>query len=156
MWKAWALLKVKLFIWLAVWNRCWTADRLARRGLQHPDKCVLCDQDEEDIDHLLVRCSFSRQVWQRALQLIGRDQLSPGQHEVKFTLWWRRAHMRADPDCRKGLNSLIQLVAWLIWKHRNRTVFDGTPPDIQSISREIIEEANLWAIAGARALRRLL
>lgn len=41
-WKSWALSKCKLFIWLAVKNKCWTADRLAR-SLSHPDNCVLCD-----------------------------------------------------------------------------------------------------------------
>jgi hypothetical protein len=30
--------------------------------------------------------------------------------------------------CRKGLNSLIILVAWEIWKHRNACVFEGVVP----------------------------
>jgi hypothetical protein len=24
-------------------TKCWTADRLARKGLQHPESCLLCD-----------------------------------------------------------------------------------------------------------------
>jgi hypothetical protein len=40
-WKSWAPPKCKFFIWLASLNRCWTADRLARRGLYHSEKCVL-------------------------------------------------------------------------------------------------------------------
>ena len=31
-WKAWAPPKTKFFAWLALQNRLWTADRLARRG----------------------------------------------------------------------------------------------------------------------------
>jgi hypothetical protein len=31
-WKSWALSKCKVFIWLAIKNKCWTADRLARSG----------------------------------------------------------------------------------------------------------------------------
>lgn len=42
LWKCWAPLRVKMFIWLAILNRCWTADRLQRRGLDHPDCCPLC------------------------------------------------------------------------------------------------------------------
>jgi hypothetical protein len=42
-WKSWAPNKCKMFMWLAVRNRCWTSDRLARRGLPHPDRCSLCD-----------------------------------------------------------------------------------------------------------------
>jgi hypothetical protein len=42
------------FIWLVVGERCWMADRLERRGLLHPSCCPLCDQDAENINHLLL------------------------------------------------------------------------------------------------------
>uniref|UniRef100_A0A453RBX0 Reverse transcriptase zinc-binding domain-containing protein n=1 Tax=Aegilops tauschii subsp. strangulata TaxID=200361 RepID=A0A453RBX0_AEGTS len=32
---------------LANLDRCWTADRLARHGLQHHPRCLLCDQARE-------------------------------------------------------------------------------------------------------------
>jgi hypothetical protein len=35
-WKAWAPGKFKTFLWLAIRNRCWTADRLQKRGMPHP------------------------------------------------------------------------------------------------------------------------
>lgn len=54
LWRSWAPLKVKMFIWLAIVNRCWTADRLAHRGMDHPERCVLCDQEEESIQHILI------------------------------------------------------------------------------------------------------
>ena len=38
-WKSWAPPKCRFFMWLVAHNRCWTADRLARRGLPHPDRC---------------------------------------------------------------------------------------------------------------------
>jgi hypothetical protein len=38
-WKTWAPPKCRFFIWLAAQNRCWTADRLAKRGLNHPNSC---------------------------------------------------------------------------------------------------------------------
>jgi hypothetical protein len=48
-WKCWAPGKCKFCIWLAIQNRCWMVDRLARRGMSHPEKCPLCDQEEETI-----------------------------------------------------------------------------------------------------------
>ncbi|KAF0903344.1 hypothetical protein E2562_026786, partial [Oryza meyeriana var. granulata] len=42
LWKSWAP-RNALFIWLAIYNRCWTANRLARRGLPRPSQCPLCD-----------------------------------------------------------------------------------------------------------------
>lgn len=61
-WNSWAPPRCKFFIWLVFHNRCWTVDRLAKRGLPHPDACQLCDQDDEDIHHLLAGCVFARQV----------------------------------------------------------------------------------------------
>jgi hypothetical protein len=48
-WKCWAPDKCNFFIWLAIQNRCWTADRHAHKGMSHPEKCHLCDQEEETI-----------------------------------------------------------------------------------------------------------
>jgi hypothetical protein len=42
--KTWAPAKYKFFMWLVEHNRCWTTDRLAKRGMDHPKHCPLCDQ----------------------------------------------------------------------------------------------------------------
>ena len=62
-WKTWAPLCYKVFIWLVTLDRCWTAERLARHGLPHEDSCAFCDQALESMHHLLAACPFSRQVW---------------------------------------------------------------------------------------------
>lgn len=46
-WRTWPPPRVKFFVWLACQDRCWTGERLARRGLQHPPRCPLCDQSTE-------------------------------------------------------------------------------------------------------------
>jgi hypothetical protein len=51
-----APLHCKFIIWLVLHNQCWTADRLAKQGLPHPEVCPFCDQAEETINHLLVGC----------------------------------------------------------------------------------------------------
>lgn len=61
-WKAWAPLKCKVFMWLAVRRWCWTADCLRRCGLQNQGVCVFCRLQEESIDHLLVGCVVTAQV----------------------------------------------------------------------------------------------
>jgi hypothetical protein len=50
----------RFFLWLAAYKRYWTADRLAKRGLDHPASCLLCDQKAETLDHILVSCVFTR------------------------------------------------------------------------------------------------
>jgi hypothetical protein len=55
---------------------------------------------------------------------------------------------------RKGFNSLVILVAWWIWKHRNTCVFDGASPSTTSILQHIQEDVRFWGMAGAKALAR--
>jgi hypothetical protein len=56
LWKTWAPNKCKIFVWLAVRNSCWTADRLLKQGLPHPDHCARCNQEDETAQHILTSC----------------------------------------------------------------------------------------------------
>lgn len=59
-WRTWAPLKCKIFVWLAVQYRLWTFDRRARHGLQeHTSACFTCLQEEDKADHILVQCVYA-------------------------------------------------------------------------------------------------
>ena len=57
---------------------------------------------------------------------------------------------------KKGVNSIIILGAWLIWKHRNCCVFDGEIPNVSRVVEAFREEVQLWPVAGARGVSYLL
>jgi hypothetical protein len=82
-WKTWASTKCKIFIWLEARNRCWTADRLAKKGLPHPSRCVFCDQGQEDIQHILT-CVMAREFWFKVLSRFGLSDRIPKQSEKVF------------------------------------------------------------------------
>lgn len=86
-WRAWAPLKYKFFVWLALNNRCWTVERLHRRGLPHHHLCVLCSQEEESINQLLIQCSFTRQIWYQALLWLRKQRLTPASGD-NLCDWW--------------------------------------------------------------------
>ena len=109
LWKSWAPNKCKIFLWLAIRNRCWTADRLAKRGAAHPDKYLLCDQEEETIQHLLTSCVVARQVWFNLFAPLNLSGSVPRQNESSFAEWWRRTIKRVKKEDRKGL---IPLSFW--------------------------------------------
>ncbi|GJN20378.1 hypothetical protein PR202_gb07748 [Eleusine coracana subsp. coracana] len=129
-WKTWAPNKCKIFLWLASRNRCWTADRLQRRGLEHPEKCVLCDQEEEIVQHILTSCLFARQFWNRILTSLGFNNLVPGHRDNIFSTRWLKSSKRVPKEKRKGYNTVIALGAWLLWKHRNTGVFENASPNL--------------------------
>lgn len=158
-WKTWEPQKCKLFLWLAVKNRYWTADRLARTGLEHPNNLLssltLCDQEEENVQHLLTTCVVARQVWFHILNPLNLATVAPRIAEKCFAEWWRRTMKKVTNERRKGVNSLIILTAWSIWIHRNACVFEGVAPSVSSIMRKIKDEHGLWCTAGAKRLEGL-
>jgi hypothetical protein len=40
----------------------------------------------------------------------------------------------------------------MIWKHRNRVVFDGVSPNLTLLLELVVEEMQKWQIAGAKGL----
>jgi len=47
------------------------------------------------------------------------------------------------------------LGAWVIWKHRNTCVFDGSAPCLQVALRAYKEELQLWIAVRAKGLMAL-
>jgi hypothetical protein len=88
-WKTWASPRCKFFIWLVFHNRVWTADRLARRNLPHPEVCPFCDQEEETINHILLGCVFAREVWTITLQHLDFMHLAPQPVVIRFRVGGR-------------------------------------------------------------------
>jgi hypothetical protein len=147
-WKTWAPPKCAFFIWLVIHNRCWTADRLAKRDLPRPSCCPLCDQDDETINHILVNCVFSRQFWFFLLQRMGFAALCPQPSDLIFDDWWRNSISSVGKELQKGLSSLIVLGAWIIWRQRNYCVFNGKSPHLATALITAGNEIWCWSSAG--------
>jgi hypothetical protein len=77
-WKSWAIPKCKFFIWLAINNKQVLDCRHdEKRGLDFPKCCMLCDQEEETVQHIISSSVFARQFWHSILSPIGFSSLIP-------------------------------------------------------------------------------
>jgi hypothetical protein len=117
-WKILAPPKRRCFHWLTAHRRCWTADRLAKRGLDHSLKCLFCDQVIETLDHILVACVFTRDFWFHLLRQFGFQNLAPQSAWISFMDRWEISEA-VNVLAMKGLNSLVALGAWTLCNHRN-------------------------------------
>jgi hypothetical protein len=153
-WKSLAPPRVKFFLWLAYQDRCWTSDRLAHRGLQHPPRCVLCDHEMGTMEHILGGCPYSRITWHE-VQLQIRSLTAILVDGVLFVDWWDTT-IRASPNtARKGISVAIMLTSWWLWKRRSAIFFDDARPNLHGLVVTIKAKAKSWATAGASGLTAL-
>jgi hypothetical protein len=97
-WKTWAPGKCKVFLWLAIRNRCWTADHVQKRELPHPDnyatrKWRVCNR-------------FSLHVCLHAISG-SRSSCVPRRRDHTFATWWNKASKR------------VGKAKTLLWKQHN-------------------------------------
>ena len=147
LWKIKAPNKCRFFIWLVLHGRCWTSDRLQRHGLPNHGNCVLCDQQSETLDHLLLHCVFSREVWFRLFRRHGWQALVPTGQDVTID-WWLASRKRVHKSSRATFDSLFALIIWRLWNERNERVFRTASKFPHQLVDKIDEELSWWCSAG--------
>ncbi|CAN1230374.1 hypothetical protein LINPERPRIM_LOCUS3275, partial [Linum perenne] len=72
--------KIACFLWRVFLRKIATHDNLQKRGFSLPNQCVLCDSNNESIDHIFLSCIFSADIWLmlfllrlRPLSMDGKD-----------------------------------------------------------------------------------
>ena len=85
--------------------------------------------------------------------MVGRLRLSvpPSQVDTEdFFEWWQRISDMVGKEAKRGLNSVIILRAWTIWRVRNDIVFNGVSPRVSQAITLARDEAELWLLAGVK------
>ena len=152
-WKPWAPPKCKIFSWLILQNRVWTADRLERRGWQNCGQCKLCNHAQETAAHLFFKCRYTKRIWSSLRDWIGLHDLDPSTWDFLQSVkeWWNNVIHKKGAN-RKALASLAMLVSWEIWLERNARVFQNKAITATMLLQKIKNEVVLWSTAGAKAL----
>jgi hypothetical protein len=150
-WRSKAPLKHKIFAWLALRNRLWTAERRFKHGLQAQRSArFTCLQEEDTVDHIIIQCPYSRMVWFRCLQVAGL-QIDQPQMDNTFEEWWSRTRRIIHGRDRRRFDAFVILIARTLWKQRNARVFGNIQQQwgTERIVESIREEFKMWEIAYA-------
>ena len=76
-WNNMVPLKVGFFAWEASWGKVLTLDQLKKRGRSLANRCYLCEEEEETLNHLLVHCSKVKMLWELILAIVGFGWIFP-------------------------------------------------------------------------------
>ncbi|RVX07973.1 putative ribonuclease H protein [Vitis vinifera] len=63
--------KISFFAWEATWGKALTLDMVQKRGQAVANRCFMCLEKEETINHLLLYCSRTKELWDLLFTLFG-------------------------------------------------------------------------------------
>ena len=86
------------------------------------------------------------------MQRLGLQVLTKQPSDHSFEDWWDQVSKRVADQAKKGLNSVVILVARSLWNHRNRCVFYGLQPILNGLLSTIRDELHLWNWLGPEEL----
>jgi hypothetical protein len=118
-------------------RRTWTAEKLYRHGLRDDDRCALCGQSSETVDHVLPDCVFSREFWFRFLRHFDWQQFIPDV-DARIVDWRLTTRKRIAKLRRKAFDSVMLVGSWSVWLERNACTF-SSKSEPQSCSSFIVE-----------------
>lgn len=148
-WKSDATLRCKIFSWLAVHEKCLTADNLQAKGVPCNPVCSLCHIEQESTVHLMANCSFARTLWDLVLDHCNLPpSLRPLGVIQSLAGWWQMTTNQLPPHQRKAWCSVVQLTWWILWKERNDRIFRHQAALPPAVFCKFRAELLLWHQAG--------
>ena len=132
--------KISFFAWEATWGKALTLDLVQKRGWALANRCFMCLEKEENINHLLLHCSRTRVLWDLLFALFGVSWVMP--FSVRDTLLSWNGYFLGK-NCRKVWRAAPLHIFWTVWKERNRLAFKDESLSIQRLKQSLI--LTLWA-----------
>lgn len=131
------ILKIKLpfkilhFIWKLLHGSLPVFEVLISRGKTVSTKCIFCNEEEESLSHLFLKCHFARAVWHGSnLEIRTSDCFS-----LSIIQWVETYVLQNNPrnPIRMGLLQSIFTTLWSIWNHRNLVLHQGKDPNLMEV-----------------------
>jgi len=109
----------KKMMWFILNNKDPTWDILQKRTFVGPGWCNLCHKTEETYAHIILSCSFTKEVWMEMERMIGLQNVWLVEDvEMALASWY------ANKDT-KNIRALPLNIAWGFWLARNLKLFEG-------------------------------
>jgi len=129
--------KVSIFVWLASKNKILTWDRIQKKGFEGPSRCYLCNNVDETRDHLLVGCPYTEKLWTITKRLFNRPGFNTREFNELIFQWHKETfHCKV---VQRAWNLISPFILWMVWKERNRRVFQNSTKDPEVIWERIVE-----------------
>ena len=79
--------KISSFAWEATWGKALTLDLVQKKGWTLANRCFMCLEKEETIDHLFLHCLKTRVLWDLLFALFGVSWVLPSSVRETLLSW---------------------------------------------------------------------
>ena len=141
--------KVGFFACEASWGKVLTLDQLKKSGRALANRCFLCGEGKETVDHLLLHCSKAKILWDLLLAIFAISWVFP--LSVKETLLsWHGSFV--GKRRKKAWMTAPLGIFWTIWLERNRLVFEDVIISINRMKSTFL--CNIWSSVNLHSVER--
>ncbi|XP_071712667.1 uncharacterized protein [Rutidosis leptorrhynchoides] len=143
--------KIGLFIWRVRLNRIPDRFELDKRGIDIDSlRCPVCDNGNETIDHIFLRCSFAKDVWDRVYKWWNLGSFPHNNLEGMFKGF---KHVNRSTSPSKLWQAIERYSGYIIWQNRNQIIFrkkkNNGPMALNKIHIKTFE----WISSGSSKLK---
>ena len=119
-----------------------TLNQLKKRGRSLANRCYLCEEEEETLNHLLVHCSKARMLWELILAIVWFGWVFPFSVRKVLLAWQGR---KVGKKRKKVWRAVPLSLFWAVWCERNRVVFDNETFSMYRLKNSFICSFWYWA-----------
>ncbi|XP_021732833.1 uncharacterized protein LOC110699631 [Chenopodium quinoa] len=141
--------KSVFILWLTLWNRLVTKDRLLQWHISCDPRCFLCLNNNESVQHLFFDCEYSRQVWNKVLGIL---HVSKPVQQFSDEIDWMKKICRSSRLKNKVIHVPFTETVYGIWIQRNAVLFTGCCKSVDDLVRDIVFHSVCRIPAGSKYL----
>ncbi|CAM8929340.1 unnamed protein product [Rhodiola kirilowii] len=104
--------------------------------------CVLCEEDRESSNHLLIHCKWSWELWSKGLLWWGSSWVVPQNARCLLESW----EIGGVSNSSKRLGKILcYATLWSIWEERNRRCFHNQRRSVEEVGDLVKARVAWWA-----------
>lgn len=125
------------------WWHIQTIDNLIKRNIGVDNNCSLCEVQEECIDHVLLKCNFSKPIWDYFQSSFGRQQYIPNSAKLAPSKGLVLGPLA--PKAGWMQRRLVKAIMWTIWKERNQRILEPKKRQFHNMVADVKELLFNWS-----------
>jgi hypothetical protein len=142
-WRTKAPPRVAFFVWSVALGKILTLDNLRKKNMVLINRCGMCKNDEESIDHLLLHYERAQFLWNTFFTHFGLAWAMPHGVVNLLQCWWSGG---------RSLSAVVWKIVplcimWCLWSERNGGFFEDSERSLEDLLHFFLTTLFTWAAA---------